>query len=190
MDLTPEAIRIFGDDVVAIVEVGPCRECGTAAPLPYGREPGDSVLCGLCEPCAERWMPADHPLVERLYKEYPNRDGYGRGAILPCGHAKGDACDPSCNAIENMPMSPFVAWLNQQADRCDEVGEVAQHQAADACWPSGDARLVDGNRHIEETHLGSPTAVATLLAAWREYFWSTHEGERPWWTGALTARDL
>jgi hypothetical protein len=181
IDLTPEAIRIFGDDVAAVVEVGPCRECGTAAPLPYGGEPGDSVLSGLCGPCAEAWMPADHPLVERLYKEYANRDGYGRGVVLPCGHSKGDDCDPACSAVEDMSATAFTVWLATQADRADGVGEIACHQQADACWPSADATLADCMEHIEKGHSGSWSVVVALRTGWREWFWAMYRGERPWW---------
>lgn len=169
------------DDGITRAVDGRCDECGAVELLPFGPTPGDSVLCGLCQRCADSWMPAEHPLEERLYKTYPNRDEYGRGAIMPCGHAKGDDCDPACSAIEEATTTSFVQWLRTQTDRADAVGEVAMHQAADACWPRGHVSLAECFRHIELQHAAAPETYGAFDRAWREWFWDTYEGPRPWW---------
>lgn len=68
------------------------------------------------------------------------------------------------------PTSPFRAWLHQQLERQDPVGDLARDVASDAA--AGcllDASAAGLRRHVADEHDASPAAVAAVDLALNEW---------------------
>jgi uncharacterized protein YozE (UPF0346 family) len=62
----------------------------------------------------------------------------------------------------------FKAWLNQQVDRDDSVGDLARDAKRDGNWPKGRASLRRLRAYLESRQ-AMPGALDALEQAWREY---------------------